>query len=86
MTIAIDLPQELEKKLSAEASKHGLPLADYVLRVLSNGGRESVNVESGADLVSYWQHEGLLGSRADIADSQQHAHDLREEAERREQR
>jgi hypothetical protein len=84
MTIAIDLPQELEKKLSAEASKHGLPLADYVLQVLSNGGKGSRDAGNGADLVSYWQDEGLVGSRLDIDDSQLRARSLREEAERRE--
>ncbi len=38
MTITLELPPELETKLTAEASRQGVPLSDYLLRVLSNGG------------------------------------------------
>ncbi|HEX6900290.1 MAG TPA: hypothetical protein VF789_11275 [Thermoanaerobaculia bacterium] len=39
---------------------------------------------TGADLVAYWQAEGLVGTRPDIADSQAHAREIRRQAERRE--
>lgn len=31
----LDLPQELEEELSAEAARLNLPLSEYVLRILS---------------------------------------------------
>jgi hypothetical protein len=84
MSITLDLPPELEKKLAAEASRQGVPLSDYLLRVLSNGGQAAPSFRTGAELVAYWQQAGVVGSRADIGDSQQHARELRAEAERRE--
>jgi hypothetical protein len=83
MTITLELPPELETKLAAEASRQGVPLADYLLRVLSNGGQKAPSI-SGTELVAYWQQAGIVGSRGDIQDSQQHARDLRAKAERRE--
>jgi hypothetical protein len=84
MSIILNLPPELETKLVGEASRQGLPLADYLVRILSNGGQTSASVGSGAELVAYWQQAGVVGLRADIGDSQQHARRLREEANRRE--
>jgi hypothetical protein len=37
----------------------------------------------GAELVTYWRQENLIGSRPEIPDSQQHARKLRSRAERR---
>jgi hypothetical protein len=84
MTITLDLPPELERKLSAEASRQGVQLSDYLLRILSNGGQATPSIGSGAELVAYWQQAGVVGVREDIRDSQQHARDLRAMAERRE--
>lgn len=38
---------------------------------------------NGAELVDYWQREGLIGSRPDLPESLNHARALRAEAERR---
>lgn len=35
MTLTLKIPQELERELSTEASRLGLPLSEYALRVLS---------------------------------------------------
>jgi len=83
MTITLELSAELEKKLAAEASRQGVSLSDYLLRVLSNGGQPKQSISSGAELVAYWQQAGVVGSRGDIQDSQQHSRDVRGEAERR---
>jgi hypothetical protein len=84
MSIVLDLPDELERKLAVEASSRGLPLEMYVLEVLAANGRESgIGIDSGSALVSYWQQEGLVGARTDIVDSQLHARAIRSEAERR---
>jgi hypothetical protein len=83
MSIILNLPPELETKLVAEASRQGVPLSDYLVRMLSNGGPTHERIGSGAELVAYWQQAGVVGIRADISDSQQHARDLRGELARR---
>jgi hypothetical protein len=37
MSITLDLPQELERELSMEATRLGLSLSEYALRLLSRG-------------------------------------------------
>lgn len=83
MSIAVDLPEELETELSAEAAQLGLSLPEYVLRVLSTGVVIGKRPKTGAELVDYWENEGLIGTRSDITDSQEHARQIRNEAERR---
>jgi len=88
MTLNLDLPIELEKQLHAEATQLDLALPEYILHILST--RLSTQLISGslpitgADLVAYWQKEGVINSRPDIVDSQTHARQLRHEAETRE--
>lgn len=83
MTITLELPQELEQELLAEAARQGLPLSEYALRLLATGRPSRPMPTTGAELVRYWQDEGLVGSRPEIADSQAHARALREQADRR---
>lgn len=54
MSVAVDLPEELEKELSAEAAELGLSLPEYVLRVLSTGIVIGKKPRTGAELVEYW--------------------------------
>lgn len=42
-------------------------------------------VRTGADLVAYWQREGLIGTRKDITDSSKYARQIREQAEQERQ-
>ena len=83
MSITLDLPEELESELSAEAAQLGISLPEYVLRILSTGLVIGKRPKTGAELVEYWHNEGLIGTRLDIADSQAHARQIREQAERR---
>lgn len=83
MSLAIDLPPELETELSAEAARLGLPLQEYVLRILMGGRAPNPAPRTGAQLLAYWQAEGLVGARPDIADSSAHARALRVQAQRR---
>ncbi len=83
MSLVLDLPTELETKLTIEAARFGLPLSEYVLCLLAGGRAPSLTLRSGAELLSYWQSEGLIGTRSDIADSPAHARTLREYAQRR---
>ncbi|HEX2079752.1 MAG TPA: hypothetical protein VHG08_18700 [Longimicrobium sp.] len=86
MTITLDLPTELEKELSREAARLGLPLAEYALRVLaSSRTRPSVanTPLTGEELIEYWTREGVIGSRADIDDPVSFARELRERNQNR---
>jgi hypothetical protein len=83
MNIYLDLPADLEAELSTEASQLNLPLPEYVLRILSTRQVLSKLPKTGAELVAYWQSEGVINSRPDITDSQVHARHLRHEAETR---
>jgi hypothetical protein len=83
MTLTVDLSHELESELSVEAARLGLPLSEYARRLLSAGRGPGAVPRTGADLLAYWRDEGVIGSRSDIADSQEHARALRREAEKR---
>jgi hypothetical protein len=83
MTITLDLPEELEKELAGEANQLGLSLSEYALRVLATGLVVGNKPKTGAELVAYWQAEALIGARPEITDSQTHARQIREQAERR---
>jgi len=83
MSITLDLPQALENELATEAARLGLSLSAYVLRLLSTRSLVGPVPTTGAELVAYWQREGVIGTRSEIVDSQAHARQLRHKAERR---
>lgn len=85
MNISIELPYDLENELSTEASHLKLPLAEYILRVLSFRPFLQNPPKTGLELVTYWESIGVVGSRPDIADSQEHSRKLRDQAEHRHQ-
>jgi hypothetical protein len=83
MSLVLDLPPELETELAAEAADLGLPLPEYALRLLAGGRRPHPTPRTGAELLAYWQGEGLVGTRPEIAEAPAHARALREQAQRR---
>ncbi len=83
MTLVIDIPKDLEQELSNEAAKLGLPLSEYVLQLLYSRQMADKSLMTGADLVAYWEHADLIGSRREIEDSQSFARKLRKQAETR---
>lgn len=83
MPQTVELPDDLAAALMDEASRLGLSLPDYAVRLLTSARSAVVSVQSGADLVAFWQAQGLVGSRPDIADSQAEARRLRDQAQRR---
>ena len=83
MTLTIDIPEELETELLDEAERLGLSLPEYTLTLLRMRQTNRDLPRTGADLVSYWQKEGLIGTRPDIIDSQTHARQIRQQVERR---
>ena len=83
MSLVLDLPSELETELASEAARLGLPLPEYALHLIAAGRGTRPALRTGTELLRYWQSEGLVGTRPEIADSQAHARVLREQAERR---
>jgi len=82
MTLTLELPKDLERRLTTEASREGLPLEQYALRLLGGGSKADAMPANGAELVAFWRREGVIGSRPEIEDSQAHARDIRRRAER----
>jgi hypothetical protein len=66
MSLTLDLPQELERELAAEATQLGLSLTEYALHLLVTRTRASHMPITGTELVAYWQREGVIGSRPAI--------------------
>ena len=83
MTLTVDLPKDLELRLTAEAMRLGLPVEQYTLRLLGDVPNSGQPMVSGAELVAFWRREGLIGSRSGIEDSQTRAREIRHRAERR---
>lgn len=87
MTISLELPHDLQRELATEAERLGLPLTEYALRILSTGVRAALGTEgdpqTGAEVVAFWQREGLVGTQPEIADPSEHARRLRRDAEGR---
>ena len=84
MNISLELPSDLENELSIEAFQLKLPLAEYILRLLSFRPFLQNPPKTGMELVTYWESVGVIRSRPDITDSQEHARQLRHNAENRE--
>lgn len=82
MPQTIELPDDLADALTDEATRLGLSLPDYAVSLLATA-RPAVAIQSGAQLVAFWQSQGLVGNRPEIDDSQTHARTLREQAQRR---
>lgn len=93
MTLTLELTPKQEQQLRAEAERRGLDEVSYAKSRLfaEEIGTEVEQIPpksadekwSGADLVAYWQREGVIGSRPDITDSLEHARAIRRKAERR---
>ena len=79
----MDSPEDFESTLSAEANRLKLVLPEYILRLLMTARPANNTPVTGAELVTYWQNEGVIGTRSDIADSSKYAHELRRRTERR---
>ena len=89
MTLTLELTPEQETKLQQEAASHGMNTKAYALALLTGEVMTPVSSDqspaswSGADVVARWRSEGVIGSRADITDSQEEARRIRRQAEQR---
>ena len=61
----------------------GCPLRNTSSLPLSSAGRRTPMPRTGAEIVAYWERGRLIGTRPDITDPSEHAHALREKAEKR---
>ncbi len=84
MTLTIDLPPELETELKAEADRLHMPLAEYVVFAIDFGRPPNPMPRNGAEMVAYWEREGLLGTRTDIKDPVECVRNMRDKIEKRE--
>lgn len=89
MTLTLELTPEQEQRIEAEARRRNLDAASYAKALLfeeeapEQKSQAAEEQWSGADLVAYWEREGVIGSRPDITDSLEHARAIRRKAERR---
>ena len=81
MPQAIELPDDLAEVLTEEAAHRGMSLPDYAVYLLMSATPPSIPIRNGAELVAYWESEGLIGSRPDIADSEVESRRLREQSQ-----
>ncbi len=97
MTLTLELTPEQERHIEEEARRRNLDAASYAKALLFEEEIAEVGDEetlppagplppangTGADLVAYWEREGLIGTRPDIKDGLEHARAIRRKAERR---
>ena len=97
MTLVLELTPEQEQQLEAKARQRNLDTTSYAItllfeketaehdldQVLLPVGPLPVVNGTGADLVAYWEREGLIGTRPEIKDSLEHAQAIRLTAEQR---
>jgi len=87
MSIVVNLPDELERTIAAQAAKAGMTVSDYVADRLAKATAVTATGEtkarlSGAALVRRWRELGLIGYRSDVTDPEAHSRRLHEEAYR----
>jgi hypothetical protein len=87
MTITLELPPEIETKLTEEAAQSATPVDTYALNLIEEGlMADPSDFKTGAEVVAYWMKHGLIGiwaDREDIGDSIEYARKLRKQAETR---
>jgi hypothetical protein len=83
MPQTVELPDDLADALTDKASRLGLSLPEYAVRLLTSAQLSAASVRNGADLVDFWRAEGVAGCRPEIADSPSEARQLRDQAQRR---
>ncbi len=86
MTLTLELPPDLEARLQSESARRGLSPSECALEALEASLPDVAMPTSPAELVDYWEREGVLGiwaDRTDIPDSPEYARQLRRQAEQR---
>lgn len=77
--LTIELNQTAEERLRAEAAAKGMAAEVYAREILEG----LLLPLAGQRLVDHWRHDGVIGSRPDITDSDAYSRELREQAWKR---
>ncbi len=88
MVLTIELSEEVERSLLARAEREGKSVEGLSVEILKGSvSRETVAAEfrnmSPAQIMDYWEREGLVGWRDDVEDSAVLAREIRDKAQRR---
>lgn len=74
--LAVEAVRQIARPAVPHLPPSGIPMDDSRLVA------EAAAVRTGADLVAYWERNGLLGTRRDITDPIAYARQLREQDKR----
>lgn len=77
MTLTLELDAELAEVLAEEAARKKMSLPDYAVYLLNTTVPPPPPIKTGADLVAYWETEGLIGTRPDITDPEAYSQAMR---------
>ena len=86
MTLTLDLPGDVTRKMEEAAAQRGMPLSEFAAEFLASHfvpRADTAASRSGAEILAIWQKEGLLGEGPDIEDPVAFARELRERNQRR---
>jgi hypothetical protein len=81
MTLTIELTPEQEAALQAQAQAAGIDATEYAQRLLASDLAEEHRPMTGAEMIAYWDKEGITGTFADRPDSQEYARQLRDQVQ-----
>lgn len=73
MTITLNLPPGVEARIEEEAAKRSSPTEDYLISLIEKSlppPAPMPELTAGADVVAYWEREGVIGMWADREDMQ----------------
>jgi hypothetical protein len=83
MTLTIELTPEQEVALQTQAQAVGMEASEYAWQLLASDLVTERRPMTGAEVLAYWEHEGVRGVFADRPDSQTFARQLRQAEEAR---
>lgn len=90
MSMTIDLPPYVETYLREEAAKQETPVEEYTAHLVEDLVPKPLppspmpELKTGADVVAYWQKEGVIGmwaDRKDMEDSTEYVNRLKRRIE-----
>jgi len=86
MTLTIELTPEQEAALQAQAMEAGMEASEYARQLLASDLVTEPRPMTGAEILAFWEQEGVFGVFADRGDAQEYARHLREQAQSRQDR
>lgn len=84
MTLTIELTPEEEAALEEQAIAAGMESSEYARQLLTTELTDLSLPRNGAEILAYWEREGVRGVFADRGNAQEFARQLRDAEEARE--